>query len=167
MTPQERMAAKLAEIGIPSKEIKCYGSQIVITCHSQAAAHKWVPILGKFSKVRGITRGLDYAKENTRSVMNPSTVEAPSLPSVSLASVRDPKTKVATSSVLSDPVASPDYDSTDYANDLGITIASLRYWLDVYEADDDPDAKKHAREFVALRSDEFRKKSGIQLYGKQ
>jgi hypothetical protein len=75
MTPQDAMAAKLAEAGIPSKEIRCYGAQIVITAWSRDAADKWADLLAKFATVRGVVRSRDDAKVNRNTMLKPSTVE--------------------------------------------------------------------------------------------
>lgn len=75
MTPQEAMAAKLAETGIPSKEIRCYGEQIVITAWSRDAASRWADLLAKFATVRGIVRSRDDARVNRNTTLKPSTVE--------------------------------------------------------------------------------------------
>ena len=61
-SPQEAMAVKLSEAGIPYKSIECYGTQIVITSHSRETADRWAMLLGKFAKVRGVTRALDEVK---------------------------------------------------------------------------------------------------------
>jgi len=63
MTPQEKMAATLAKAGIPAKEIKCFGSQIIITAWSRDAAMKWADLLAKFAKVRGVVEGRDETKD--------------------------------------------------------------------------------------------------------
>ncbi len=74
MTIQEQMQAKLAVTGIPAKEIKCYGSQIMITAWSRDAAERWVMFLAKFSKVQAVKESTDYAKENHNTVLLPSRV---------------------------------------------------------------------------------------------
>jgi hypothetical protein len=51
-TPQETMKAKLETLGIPSREIAVYGSQIVITCACEKTAIKWGRVLAKFATVR-------------------------------------------------------------------------------------------------------------------
>lgn len=75
MTAQQHMAAKLAEVPIPSKQINCYGSQIVVTCWSEEAGRKWAVVLRKFSTVKRILKSIDYAKENQSTIMTPSTVD--------------------------------------------------------------------------------------------
>lgn len=74
-TPQEQIQETLAKSGIPAKEIRCYGSQIMITAWSQDAATKWAMLLAKFSTVKNTVRTVDYCKENKNTVMMPSTVE--------------------------------------------------------------------------------------------
>lgn len=75
MTPQQQMAAKLAECGIPAKEIKCYGSQIMITAWSREAINRWVLLLSKFATVRSTVESIDECKVNKNSVMLPSVVK--------------------------------------------------------------------------------------------
>lgn len=55
-TTQERMKAMLRQVDIPAREIKVYGSQIVITCTSVRSAEKWASVLSKFATVRAIAR---------------------------------------------------------------------------------------------------------------
>jgi len=74
MTTQEKIKAKLEQVGLPYKKIDCYGRQIVVTSLGRDTASKWASVLGKFSKVKGVVRDYDYAKENKRSVLNPSIV---------------------------------------------------------------------------------------------
>jgi len=54
MTIQEKMQAKLEQVGLPYKKINCYGRQIVVTSLCEDTARKWVTVLGKFSKVKGL-----------------------------------------------------------------------------------------------------------------
>jgi hypothetical protein len=59
------MRAKLAEAGIPYREIKVYGSQIMVTTTSAASAERWGTLLGKFATVRAVAReDLDETKES-------------------------------------------------------------------------------------------------------
>lgn len=51
-TTQERMRSLLFQTGIPAKEVKCYGSQIMVTAWSLDAANQWVSVLRKIAKVR-------------------------------------------------------------------------------------------------------------------
>ena len=74
MTTQQRMQEKLEGLGIPFKSIHCYGSQIVITSLCETTARKWASIIAKFSTVRGITKSMEDAKENSNTVMNPTKV---------------------------------------------------------------------------------------------
>lgn len=73
MTPQQKMQAALAKTGIPVKEIKVFGSQILITAWSHDAAKKWAAVLTKFATVRAVVESVDYDKINTGSVNKPST----------------------------------------------------------------------------------------------
>jgi hypothetical protein len=75
-TAQETMKKKLEELPIPSKEIRVYGSQIMVTCWSLAAAKKWHGVLRKLSPERlRIGPGTDYAKENKGTNLLPSTIQ--------------------------------------------------------------------------------------------
>ena len=74
MTHAEKMQAKLAELPLPSKEIRCYGRQIVITSHCRDTAEKWAHVLSRFSTVRGIVKALDDAKENKGTCLRPTKV---------------------------------------------------------------------------------------------
>ena len=65
MTTQEKMQAKLGELGIPAKEIRVFGSQILITARSLKAAQKWARTLARFAKVRGIGQGVDYNQDQS------------------------------------------------------------------------------------------------------
>ncbi|ABQ38474.1 hypothetical protein [Bradyrhizobium sp. BTAi1] len=62
-TPQQRMQALLAKAGIPAKEIKVYGSQIVVTCHSRNAAERFAALIANFAKVRGIVESVDDVQD--------------------------------------------------------------------------------------------------------
>lgn len=75
MSIQATMKATLEKTGIPHKEIKVYGSQIVITSWSEEAAKKWADVLSQFATVRCVTKNIDYAKHNKNTVMKPSTVD--------------------------------------------------------------------------------------------
>lgn len=74
MTIQKQMKAQLENAGLPFREVKCYGSQIVVTSLSRDAANKWALLLAKLATVRGITESVDYAQRNTNTVLHPSTV---------------------------------------------------------------------------------------------
>lgn len=75
MTVQLKLKATLENAGIPYKEINCYGRQIVITSRSSKAANKWAVLLAKFATVRGVVKASDEAKENKKTVLNPSVVK--------------------------------------------------------------------------------------------
>lgn len=68
-TPQQRMKALLAKVGVPFKEIECYGSQIVITAWSRDAAEKWAGVLARFATYRGTVQSVDYNKINRGTVL--------------------------------------------------------------------------------------------------
>jgi hypothetical protein len=70
-TPQQRIQQLLAKSGIAYKEIKVYGSQIVITAWSLEAANKWAMLITRFAKVRGVIESRDDNKVNTNTVMLP------------------------------------------------------------------------------------------------
>ena len=75
MTPQEGMKEKLEGLGLPYKEVKCYGSQVMITVLSESAAKRWTSVLAKFATVRPIFPSSDYATVNKNTVMKPSLVK--------------------------------------------------------------------------------------------
>lgn len=74
-TPQSRMKARLAQAGIPFKDIEVYGSQIVITSHSRKTAERWAMLLARRGTVRGITENLDYAQKQKGTVLVPTVVK--------------------------------------------------------------------------------------------
>jgi hypothetical protein len=47
-TLQDRMRAKLCQLGIPANSIECYGSQIMITAACGDSADRWYTTLRKF-----------------------------------------------------------------------------------------------------------------------
>lgn len=47
-SPQQRMAALLAKAGLHADEIRCYGSQVMITVGGYKVAEKWAALLAKF-----------------------------------------------------------------------------------------------------------------------
>lgn len=47
-TTQSLLRATLERAGIPSLEIKCYGSQVMVTAKGHATAEKWASVLAKF-----------------------------------------------------------------------------------------------------------------------
>jgi hypothetical protein len=73
MTVQEQMQARLAQAGIPYKEIHCYGSQIMVTAWGRPAAEKWASFLARFAKVKAMKESLDYNEENKNTVLRPTT----------------------------------------------------------------------------------------------
>ena len=75
-TPQERTKALLEQLDIPSKEIKVYGSQIVITTRSQEAALKWRRALSpKVAKFKNMVQSTDIAKKQKGTVLKPTRVK--------------------------------------------------------------------------------------------
>lgn len=73
MTAQERMKDLLSKSGIPAKEIKVFGSQVLITCHGEESAKKFASLLSNFcSTVRGPVQSWDDNKINTNTVLLPS-----------------------------------------------------------------------------------------------
>ena len=74
-TPQQRLQAKLESLGLPYKEIKVYGSQIMVTAWGEATANKWHSILSKFTTSRCPVRSVDYNKVNEGTCLLPSTHE--------------------------------------------------------------------------------------------
>ncbi len=75
MTTQQKIKATLETVGLPFREIRCYGSQIVVTSQSDETARKWAVLLGKFAKVRGITKSLDERKVAIDQPHDMSTME--------------------------------------------------------------------------------------------
>ena len=74
-TPQSKMQAKLAGLGIPAKEIKVYGRQIMVTCGSGAAARQWMSVLYDLaSKVR-VGESLQPAKRNRGTCLHPTQIK--------------------------------------------------------------------------------------------
>jgi len=72
----EKIRAMLAKIGVPTKTVEQYGSQLVITCWSEPMARRAAHIVSLATwKLRGVTRSIDYAKENTNTGMNPSKID--------------------------------------------------------------------------------------------
>lgn len=71
-------ATTLAKIfkagGVPFKNIEAYGSQVVVTCKSRAAADKVARLLklGSF-KVRGVIECRDYNQKNKGTCLRPTT----------------------------------------------------------------------------------------------
>jgi hypothetical protein len=63
MTPQEKMKAKLESLPIPAKEVRVYGSQIVVTTYTRDAAEKFAAVIAKFATVRSIIDSVDDLKD--------------------------------------------------------------------------------------------------------
>lgn len=74
-TMQDRMAALLSKLGLPYKEIKIYGGQIVVTCIGWPTAKRWNSVLWKFAKVQRVMRSFDLAKKNKFTVNRPTQVK--------------------------------------------------------------------------------------------
>lgn len=53
----------LSKLEIPHKEIRVFGSQIMITCFSVTAAEKFAETINKFATVRSIASGKDETKD--------------------------------------------------------------------------------------------------------
>ena len=64
-TIQNKIKNLLEQTGIPAKEIRVYGSQIMITCLSQDTARKWAVLCGNFATVRSVFESLDENKRVT------------------------------------------------------------------------------------------------------
>ncbi len=75
MTTQQKMQAKLESLGLPYKEIKVYGSQIMVTAWSETAANKWHSILCKFTNSRRPIRSFERNKVNQNTVLLPTRHE--------------------------------------------------------------------------------------------
>ena len=75
MNVQEQMKELLTQSGIPAKEIKVYGSQIMITAFGADSADKWASLLAKLCRKVRSCQSTDYAVENKNTVMMPSTVK--------------------------------------------------------------------------------------------
>jgi len=66
-TLQAQMKAKLEQAGIPYREVKCYGQQVMITALSRSAAVKWAGLLRKFcGNVRRPYEGIYYTAHSNR-----------------------------------------------------------------------------------------------------
>ena len=75
-TSQQKLKAALERAGLPYKQIECYGSQIVITAHSQDSAIKWGLLLSRFAKVRRAgLEALDEAVEQKGTCLNRTYVK--------------------------------------------------------------------------------------------
>ena len=73
-TTQQRMADTLRQVGLPYKGINVYGRQIVVTSHCRDTAEKWAGVLAQFAQIRAVVPAIDYAQDNKKTVMRPSTV---------------------------------------------------------------------------------------------
>lgn len=77
MTPQQKMQEALGLCGIPAKEIKCYGSQIVITAWSRDAAEKRASLVARFATFRGIVESVEYTRDPSHfTKANPGLVKS-------------------------------------------------------------------------------------------
>lgn len=74
-TLQARIKATLGKLGIPAKQVDCYGSQIVVTSQSRDTADRWALALGKFATVRGTLESFDEAVENKNTVLRPTMIK--------------------------------------------------------------------------------------------
>ena len=74
-TPQQRMKAKLEGLGLPYKEIKVYGSQVMITVWSETAAKKWHSVICRFTNSKRPVKSIDYNKENRGTCLLPTRHE--------------------------------------------------------------------------------------------
>jgi hypothetical protein len=73
LEPIKQIEAILRASGIPAKEIRCYGSQIMVTAWSQTAARKWFRLLHGFAEtVRQPTLTTDYNKVNKNTCLVPT-----------------------------------------------------------------------------------------------
>lgn len=70
--PQDLLRQRIETAGIPFKEIKVYGSQIVVTAWSEGAAKRWASLIATFAKVRRVLQAVDYDKHNTNTCLKPS-----------------------------------------------------------------------------------------------
>ena len=75
MTPQQRMQAKLESLGLPYKEIKVYGSQVMVTAWSEDAANRWHAILCKFTTSRRPVKSIERNQVNRNTVLSPTSHE--------------------------------------------------------------------------------------------
>lgn len=72
MTTQKKMEALLASAGIPAKEIRVYGQQIMITTWSEDAARRFAGLVGAFARVRRVWESMDDNAENRNTVLRPT-----------------------------------------------------------------------------------------------
>ncbi|OYV54528.1 MAG: hypothetical protein B7Z76_14225 [Acidiphilium sp. 20-67-58] len=62
--PIKKIQAILESIDLPRREIKCYGSQIMITCAGRQSAEKWAALVAKFARVRNVFETVDEVRTN-------------------------------------------------------------------------------------------------------
>jgi len=74
VTTANQIQAILEGINLPSREIRCYGSQVTVECLSQETCQKWAEVISKFATVRAIIESLAYTQKNTNLSSNPSTM---------------------------------------------------------------------------------------------
>jgi hypothetical protein len=73
---QQQLKAQLEQVGLPYKQIECYGSQIVITSHCQDTANKWASVLAKVATVRrAALESRDEAAEQKGTCLNRTYVK--------------------------------------------------------------------------------------------
>ena len=59
MNLQAQMRAMLEKTGIPAREIKVYGSQIMITCIARDTTQKWSGVLHRLCRKVRVGEGID------------------------------------------------------------------------------------------------------------
>jgi len=69
------MKQKLESLNIPAKEIKVFGTSIIVTCFSKDAADKWLMTLNNFARIRGVVESVDRAVENSGTTFCPSMIK--------------------------------------------------------------------------------------------
>lgn len=69
------MRATLLKSGIPAKDVKVYGSQIMVVTWSRDAADKWASLIARFAKVRGPVQSWDRNVKNRNTVLRPTSHE--------------------------------------------------------------------------------------------
>jgi hypothetical protein len=73
MTPQEKMTARLKEVGLPYKDIHVFGSFVHVTCLGEKTAEKWNSILSKFCNKTKVVETIFENKANNNTVLLPSS----------------------------------------------------------------------------------------------
>lgn len=72
-SPQDRIRTLLERAGIPYKEIKVFGCQVLVKCWSQDAATRFYALLHRCcTAVRKVTRWADYNIVNENTVLRPT-----------------------------------------------------------------------------------------------